>query len=80
MTAIHGADDAYFDSRLAYDERRSVVWQTLWEEVFSRYLSPTDSVVDLGAGWCDFINNVQARRRIAVVTCGTALPAPPVRA
>lgn len=66
MTAIQGADDAYFDTRLAFDERRSVVWGTLWDEVFSQYIGPGDTVVELGAGWCDFINNVAAQRRIAL--------------
>jgi ubiquinone/menaquinone biosynthesis C-methylase UbiE len=66
MSAIAGADDAYFETRLAYDQRREVVWSTLWEEVFSRYIRPTDTVLELGAGWCDFINSVTAQRRIAL--------------
>lgn len=66
MNAINGADDGYFDTRLAHDPRRSVVWSTLWDEVFSPYVRPSDTVVELGAGWCDFINNAVAQRRIAV--------------
>lgn len=66
MGAIVGADDAYFDTRLAYDKRRTVLWETLWEDVFTHYVRPGDTVVELGAGWCDFINNATANRRIAV--------------
>jgi ubiquinone/menaquinone biosynthesis C-methylase UbiE len=66
MGSIAGADEAYFDTRLAYDERRRVLWETLWEEVFSDYVEPGDTVVELGAGWCDFINAVRSERRVAV--------------
>ena len=66
MSAIAGADDAYFESRLAHDERRRILWQTLWSEIFHEYVSPNDTVVELGAGWCDFINAVKADRRVAV--------------
>lgn len=66
MSAIHGADDSYFETRLAHDPRRSVVWTTLWDDVFSAYVSPSDTVLELGAGWCDFINTVTAQRRIAL--------------
>lgn len=45
---------------------RQKLWATLVESFFSRYI-PRDAVVlDVGAGFCDFINHVQARRRIAV--------------
>jgi len=42
------------------------VWTILWERVFSRYVRPTDTVLDLGAGFCEFINTAQAKRKIAV--------------
>jgi SAM-dependent methyltransferase len=66
MGAIAGADDAYFKTRLAYDKRREVLWATLWDEVFSDYIGSADTVVELGAGWCDFINSAKAGRRVAV--------------
>jgi len=58
--------DSYFETRLAYDEKRKVLWDTLAEAVFADFIGPTDTVVELGAGWCDFINSVSASRRIAV--------------
>ena len=45
---------------------RSAIWKVLCEEFFSRHVGPTDTVVDLGAGYCEFINHVVCRRRIAV--------------
>jgi ubiquinone/menaquinone biosynthesis C-methylase UbiE len=57
---------SYFDTRLAYDKKREVLWRTLASSVFQPLVSPGDTVVELGAGWCDFINSVQAHRRIAV--------------
>lgn len=60
------AANAYFETRLTYDRKREVLWQTLNRQVFDAYISRTDTVVELGAGWCDFINNVEAENRIAV--------------
>jgi SAM-dependent methyltransferase len=57
---------AYFETRFAPDPRRDVLWQALWRYYFSRIIAPGDCVLDLGAGYGSFINNVRARRRIAV--------------
>src|SRR5689334_8443589 len=58
--------DAYFQTRFAADTRREVLWKTLCEAYFSRLVTPTQCVLELGAGYGAFINNVKARRRIAV--------------
>jgi len=42
------------------------VWGVLWKRVFSRYVRPEDTVLDLGAGFCEFINAAEAKRKIAV--------------
>jgi SAM-dependent methyltransferase len=42
------------------------VWTILWERIFSRYVRPEDTVLDLGAGFCEFINTAKAKRKIAV--------------
>src|SRR5688572_25299369 len=57
---------AYFQTRFAPDPRRDVLWRTLCRHYFSRLIAPTDCVVELGAGYGTFINNVTARRRIAL--------------
>lgn len=61
MTAID-----YHGSRLVEDSRRDVLWQSLWRYRFSAMIRPDDCVLDLGAGYGNFINAVVARRRIAV--------------
>lgn len=45
---------------------KNEVWAILWTRVFSAWVKPTDIVVDLGAGYCEFINHAVAKRRIAV--------------
>ena len=56
---------AYYNTRYQFDPRRSVVWKCIckWLE---REI-PGDSVVlEIGAGYCDFINNIKAKRKIAL--------------
>jgi SAM-dependent methyltransferase len=57
---------SYHDSRLTPDARRDVVWQALWRFYFSRIVPADACVLDLGCGYGSFINQVVARRRIAV--------------
>jgi SAM-dependent methyltransferase len=42
------------------------LWSVLYDAVLSKYVPADATVVDLGAGFCDFINSVRARRRIAI--------------
>jgi ubiquinone/menaquinone biosynthesis C-methylase UbiE len=56
----------YHDSRFTFDPRRQVLWRTLVQAVFQAGIPVDGVVVDLGAGYGEFINAVQARRRIAV--------------
>lgn len=53
-----------FDAREL--ENKRVLWQTLVDGFFQRYVPVDGTVVDLGAGNCEFVNAVSARRRIAV--------------
>jgi SAM-dependent methyltransferase len=45
---------------------RNGVWKRLCEGYFSRWIPPTSSVLDLGAGHCEFINNVTAAKKFAL--------------
>ncbi len=56
----------YHGSRLPEDPRRAVLWQSLWQYYFQARIRSTDCVLDLGSGYGNFINVVQAARRIAV--------------
>ena len=42
------------------------VWEVLCRRVFQRYVGPSDTVLDLGAGTCEFINAIACGRKIAV--------------
>ena len=45
---------------------RTRVWKVLCSDFFQRYV-PEDSVLlDVGAGYCEFVNNIKAGKRIAV--------------
>lgn len=59
-------DSSYHESRFAPDAKRDVVWQALWKFYFSRLVPADGCVLDLGCGYGNFINNVVARRRIAL--------------
>lgn len=48
------------------EEQRRLVWSVLTAQFFSRWIRPTDAVVDLGAGYCEFINSVRATTRFAL--------------
>lgn len=60
------ADNAYHQTRFTADPRRRVLWQTLVKYIFQKQIPPDATVLELGAGYGDFINCVQARRRLAV--------------
>jgi SAM-dependent methyltransferase len=44
---------------------RNNVWREL-VQYFSMWIQPSDSVLDLGCGYCEFINNVSAREKFAM--------------
>ena len=56
----------YHDSRLTHDPKRDIVWRALWRYYFRHRIGPRDTVLDLGCGHGEFINNVVAGRRIAL--------------
>lgn len=69
-TATWSGEDlaTLYTERFSAEELRGkqLLWQTLCESFLSRYITPTDTVLDLGAGSCEFINNVRCGRKYAV--------------
>jgi SAM-dependent methyltransferase len=56
-----------YTKRIAGLERyRNAVWSILCNDYFSKLISPDARVLDLGAGWCEFINNVEAAKKFAM--------------
>jgi len=57
--------DQYFQTRFSADPRRETLWKTLVQYYFQPRIPPNGCVLELGAGYGHFINNVRAQRRIA---------------
>ncbi|MBI2245329.1 MAG: methyltransferase domain-containing protein [Nocardioides sp.] len=70
MTDGPAGEDLPAIYRNRFDERelagKRILWEVLVRDVFQRYVPPEGTVVDLGAGRCEFVNAVAAGRRIAV--------------
>jgi SAM-dependent methyltransferase len=69
MKPPHGrpaSHERYFQTRLPYDPRRAVVWREICRYLERRYISREATVLDVGAGYGDFINQVTAKERHAV--------------
>ena len=45
---------------------RTVLWETLTRSYFQRFIGPGDTVLDLAAGYCEFINAVECGTKIAI--------------
>lgn len=60
--------DVLYQHRFPKEElaNKNRIWQVLCKQYFSRYVGPEETVVDIGAGYCEFINNIQAASKIAV--------------
>jgi ubiquinone/menaquinone biosynthesis C-methylase UbiE len=55
----------YFETRLTQNASRERVWRHLCHYL-TRWVAAEDEVLELGAGWCDFANHIQARRVVAM--------------
>lgn len=55
----------YFETRFAYTPERSRFWSVLCRHL-QRYVPENGRVLDLGAGYCDFINNIHAAEKFAL--------------
>jgi len=71
----------YFETRLAADPNRQVVWRHICDYL-RRWIPADADVLELGAGWCDFANAVTARSVTAMDIDATVVKAarPGVRA
>lgn len=59
------ASDPYYASRFVPDPTRRTVWREI-VRFLKPYVPAHATVVDLGAGYCDFINEVGAEKKYAV--------------
>jgi len=45
---------------------RNAIWKVLCRDFFQKYIKPEDTVCDLGCGFCEFINNIKAKEKVAI--------------
>ena len=78
---VTGSRSGYFETRLAHLPQRRGVWQHICRYL-RKWIAPTDDVLELGAGWCDFANTIAARNVVAMDIDSTVVKAaaPHVRA
>ena len=57
--------DGYYQSRFVYEPGRKAVWKEI-TNYLQRFIPADATVIDLGAGYCDFINQVKAGKRYAI--------------
>lgn len=65
-TGAHELEAIYATRFGARTDARTVLWQTLVTSYFQQFIRPTDTVLDLAAGYCEFINTVRCGTKIAV--------------
>ncbi len=66
--ALNAELDRLYAGRFSARDRqgKARLWQVLCRSFFDHYVPAEGAVLDVGAGYCDFVNQVRARRRIAV--------------
>lgn len=60
------SEKSYHETRFPFDQRREIVWRTLCSNFFDRLVQPDFHVLELGAGYGHFINNVRCKSKTAV--------------
>ena len=56
----------YHETTLAFDVRREILWSVLCKSYFQKLIPASACVLELGAGYGHFINNIRCAQRIAV--------------
>lgn len=56
----------YFQTRFIFDARRNAVWKEICHFLQKRYIPKDSRILDVGAGYCDFINNIHGREKYAL--------------
>ncbi len=57
--------DNYFKYRLPYDKNREIVWKEL-AKYLQKFIPKTSKILELGAGYCEFINNIEGSEKHAL--------------
>jgi SAM-dependent methyltransferase len=65
---LESAVDRLYQNRFPQPmhQRRNAVWGVLCRCWLGRYISSGDRVLEIGAGYCEFINNIDAGEKVAL--------------
>jgi SAM-dependent methyltransferase len=57
-----------YDNRFSTEDReaKDAIWRVLCRHFFQRYVPRDATVLDLGAGFCEFLRHIECKERIAV--------------
>jgi SAM-dependent methyltransferase len=60
--------DPLYSARFPEADRaaKDAIWKVLCPHFFQRYVNPNDTVLDLGAGFGEFLRHIRCARRVAV--------------
>ena len=68
VTRLEQSVDRLYRNRFPPDTlaRRAAIWRILCRDWFARYVPASARVVEIAAGYCEFINNIPAAERVAI--------------
>lgn len=46
--------------------RKNAIWKVICRDYLQRFVRPSDTVVDIACGYGEFLNNINAKRKVAV--------------
>lgn len=65
--AMQGLKELYEIIFSAEDRaKKDAVWKLLCDSFFSRYIKPTDAILDIACGYGEFSNHIKSGRKIAI--------------
>lgn len=47
-------------------DRKNNIWNILCNSFFSRFISASDDVLDIGSGYCEFLNNIKCGKKTGI--------------
>jgi len=60
------ADQSYFNSRFSFQKERDCVWRII-AKYLQKEIGFDAKILDIGAGYCDFINNIMGGRNMLLM-------------
>jgi len=47
-------------------KQKNIIWKVLCDLFFQKYIKKDSTVLDIGAGYCEFINNIKCNKKYAL--------------